>query len=457
MSRDRSRDIPRDPRRPRRSDPFVDRRSDTSSNSGDNFRVVLPTSGTQFFDQDAPENLSTDASDSEETNLNENDEKFDSEPISSTDHVPSKWLAFDVGEDDIALKKSKRSKDGVQMIEPRVGKDAKRFWISDKNKNSVVHGLLCPKIPGACEDAPPIFFSPLSAPHKPTTIGVLDGMGGAGAGPAEFELDGVSISTTEALLASRITRLAVVKSLVSETLLTRDGLKELISDRLQKTDSYVKLSEKTRIRGTMTKRLPTTLVISQIQDDATTNYTKINTWWAGDSRAFLVTPGDGLAMLTRDHVRVDDPLEQLRSDPPIENVVNRSIDFYLDEFSTTVKNPFVLLLATDGVFGYLPTPGFLELGILEALVNSRTNVAEHFADFCTSYAADDVSAAILIRGFSDDNDVTAKFSNRLKLLRERYSFLHTMTSDDANRNSEIERLWAIERPSYLRLSGVGDV
>ena len=137
--------------------------------------------------------------------------------------------------------------------------------------------------------------------------------------------------------------------------------------------------------------------------------------------------------------------------------MNVSTNFYLDEFSTSVKNSFVLLLATDGVFGYLPTPGFLELGLLEALVTSRTQVAEHFADFCTSYAADDVSAAILVRGFSDDADVRAKFSARLTTLQERYSLLRTMTSDDANWKSEIERLWAIERPSYLRLSGGGHV
>ena len=471
MPRDRPRDLPRDPRRPRRTDPRASRSPEQSSHESGNFRTNQPTSSAEIFDQMAPEIFDVMAPeniDTEEATSQNDQQQFESAPTTNrttnnrppktrNQSAPNMWVAFDVGDDDIALPKIKGIEIGSQMIEPQIGKNAKRFWFSDKPKNSVIHGLLCPKIVGSCEDAPPIFIAPLSDTHRPTTIGVLDGMGGAGAGPAELKIPGVTIATTEALLASRITRQGVMKALASETALTNVYLSKLVRDRLQETESYLKLGEKTRIRGTMTKRLPTTLVISQVRENATTNSTEITTWWAGDSRAFLVTPRDGLAMLTRDHVRVDDPLEQLRSDPPIENVVNVSTNFYLDEFSTSVKNSFVLLLATDGVFGYLPTPGFLELGLLEALVTSRTQVAEHFADFCTSYAADDVSAAILVRGFSDDADVRAKFSARLTTLQERYSLLRTMTSDDANWKSEIERLWAIERPSYLRLSGGGHV
>ena len=207
----------------------------------------------------------------------------------------------------------------------------------------------------------------------------------------------------------------------------------------------------------MIKRLPTTLVVSQIHDHSTISGTKIETWWAGDSRAFLVTPEDGLTLLTRDHVQIDDPLEQLRSDPPIENVVNMSTDFYLDENSIMVKGPFLLLLATDGVFGYLPTPGFLELGLIESLIDAQKGIAKSFANFCTTYAADDVSAVIFSRGFSDDADMRSLFSSRLDMLRKRYSLLTSMTNDDPNRNAEVERLWAIERPSYLRLSKVTHV
>jgi len=435
---------------------------------GTDYRVVLPKGKPQQFDQLAPENLDDEIVNPEENFIKNKIQNPDSyaeitraankQPrISQSQSTPNKWIAFDVGEDDIKLPPSNADKIGIEIITPRVGKNARRFWISKKTTNSVTYGLLCPKIINSCEDSPPIFVTPTSRNQGPTTIGVLDGMGGAGAGHLELQIRSEIISTTEALFASRITRLAVMKALTTETSLTSEVLKNLINDRLQKAESYLKLGEKTRIRGTMTKRLPTTLVLSKVHENTKTNSTQIVTWWAGDSRAFLITPGDGLTMLTRDHVRVGDPLEQLRSDPPIANVVNRSTEFYIDEISTAVTTPFVLLLASDGVFGYLPTPGFLELGLLESLLNSNNKFAENFADFCTFYAADDVSAAVLVRGFSGNSDIKAKFSRRLELLQDRYSSVRTMSSDDASRNSEIERLWAVERPEYLRLSGVGRV
>ena len=435
---------------------------------GIDFRVVLPKSGPQLFDQLAPENLDDEIINPEENFLKNKKQNpgshaemiraANNQPrTSQSQSTPNKWIAFDVGEDDIKLPPINADKIGIEMITPLVAKDARRFWISKKTTNSITYGLLCPKIISSCEDAPPIFVTPTSQSHGPTTVGILDGMGGAGAGRLELPIRSETISTTEALLASRITRLAVMKALTNETSLTNEVLKNLINNRLQEAESYLKLGEKTRIRGTMTKRLPTTLVLSKVHENTKANSTQIVTWWAGDSRAFLITPSDGLTMLTRDHVRVDDPLEQLRSDPPIANVVNRSTEFYLDEISTTVTTPFVLLLASDGVFGYLPTPGFLELGLLESLLNSNNKFAENFADFCTFYAADDVSAAVLVRGFSDNADIKAKFSSRLELLQDRYFSVRTMSSDDASRNSEIERLWAVERPEYLRLSGVGHV
>jgi len=167
----------------------------------------------------------------------------------------------------------------------------------------------------------------------------------------------------------------------------------------------------------------------------------------------LLTPEHGLAAITRDHVRESDQLEQLRSDPPIENVVNHSKDFYLEETIQEVSGSFVLLLATDGVFGYLPTPGFLELGLLESLSSRSPEVAHKFATFCTTYAADDVSAVILVSGFQDDRDVTDSFRVRLASLRNQYSQILTMTPDDPNWNTEVERLWSLERPTYQRLLG----
>jgi hypothetical protein len=112
-----------------------------------------------------------------------------------------------------------------------------------------------------------------------------------------------------------------------------------------------------------------------------------------------------------------------------------------------------LLLATDGVFGYLPSPGFLELGLLEALCAGSGAVAENLADFCTKYAADDVSAVMLVSGFKDAADIAYQFAGRLKILQERYSRIRSMNSNDDEWNAEVEHLWELEKPAYRRLLG----
>jgi len=368
---------------------------------------------------------------------------------------PIRWIAFDIGKDDIDLPPYRSAELGAQLVEPVTGTGGRKTWHHTSNSRLVAYGLLCPKIVGNCEDSPPVFITPSEKSAESTYLGVFDGMGGAGAGQVRFTLHNrTPISTTEALLASRICHRAAVRQVTRLETIRRDDLKQAIVSLLRKATSLTSLSEGSRIRGTLTKRLPTTLVVSQVQSNPDRKMSRITTWWAGDSRAFLLTPEHGLAAITRDHVRESDQLEQLRSDPPIENVVNQSTDFYLEETIQEVSGPFVLLLATDGVFGYLPTPGFLELGLLDALSNRSQEVSNKFATFCTAYAADDVSAVMVVSGFQDDRDIADRFRIRLATLRNQYSQILTMTSDDPNWNVEVERLWGLERPTYQRLLGV---
>jgi len=70
------------------------------------------------------------------------------------------------------------------------------------------------------------------------------------------------------------------------------------------------------------------------------------------------------------------------------------------------------------------------------------------------YAAYDVSAVMVVSGFQDDRDVTDRFRIRLATLRNQYSQILTMNPEDPNWNTEVERLWGLERPTYQRLLGV---
>ena len=375
-------------------------------------------------------------------------------PPKSRSAAKNALTIWGTGSDDIDLPLSEEEKTS-RVENPTEHPAGRRTWRQQVRQDLVAYGLLIPKVSGKCEDAPPLLIHRSGDAHSPLVFAVLDGMGGAGAGPVAFQIRSSDrgIETTEALLASRIARRGILKTPYGDPdLVFSKNLKVKVQELLTTAVSFLRLGEKSRLRGTITKRLPTTLVATRVSSDSSSGESTITTWWAGDSRCFVVTPTTGLVALTSDHVRIHDPLEQLRSDPPIENVVNCSTDFYLEQFDYRVREPFVLLLATDGVFGYLPTPGYLEFGLLEGLM-AGDDFTEQFSRFCSRFAADDVSAAVLVSGFTSKDELVRGFEDRLRLLRERYSHLETLLEAGSDVHEEANRLWEVERSHYLSLRG----
>jgi serine/threonine protein phosphatase PrpC len=384
-------------------------------------------------------------------------------PDELTSHELSSFASFDNGVDDIPIERIfKPASQKVDSIAPLEASNGCKTWFRQIDSSTEIHGLLTPKIVGVCEDAPPLGISAQSESQKSVYLSVMDGMGGAGAGQVHVGLPSAKFSTTEALIASRSVRDTVLKQVVDKQLFSPDRpvktiakeLKKCITDDLELIDTACKISSSSKIRGTMTKRLPTTLLVTKVElNEDDPRLKKIKLWWAGDSRAFLIQPNAGLAALTRDHVLPTDALEQLRSDPPIQNTISRSVPFSIQHDAFGVPGPYLLLLASDGVFGYLPTPGMLELGILEALVQPAKDFALNLMNFCGMYAADDVSAAIMTYNIFDNDEVLAGFSKRLEILRERYKLIRELDTSSEQYSAEVERLWSLERPQYERLIG----
>ncbi len=92
--------------------------------------------------------------------------------------------------------------------------------------------------------------------------------------------------------------------------------------------------------------------------------------WAGDSRGYVLTPA-GLRQCTADHLYGSpDPMENLYRDARLGNLVSADGNFTLDTFGLTLPKPCIVLTATDGAFGYLPTPMEFELLLLATLRRS---------------------------------------------------------------------------------------
>ena len=98
-------------------------------------------------------------------------------------------------------------------------------------------------------------------------------------------------------------------------------------------------------------------------------------FWAGDSRAYVVT-ADGVAQLTTDDLRdPGDALANLRRDSVVSNAMSADTDFHVSYRRVSCDAPFLLVGATDGCFGYVPTPMHFEHLLLRALAGARSTQA----------------------------------------------------------------------------------
>ncbi|MCE5342179.1 MAG: hypothetical protein LLF96_01135 [Eubacteriales bacterium] len=121
----------------------------------------------------------------------------------------------------------------------------------------------------------------------------------------------------------------------------------------------------------LNRPLPTTLCTALIDARDTGSLSAVF-FWAGDSRGYVLSP-TGLRQCTADHLsgRLD-AMENLYQDARLSNLVSADGNFTLDCFGLTLPKPCVVLTATDGAFGYLPTPMEFELLLLQTLRKSAS-------------------------------------------------------------------------------------
>jgi hypothetical protein len=166
-----------------------------------------------------------------------------------------------------------------------------------------------------------------------------------------------------------------------------------------------------------------------------------------------MTPQSGLQQITKDDVDLADPLEQLRQDPPMNNVVSASVNFSIREHHVELSGPCLVIAATDGVCGYVRSPGEVELIVLRALKTAhfeKKPFSETLFDSFTQLANDDASCVITSIGFEDLSSVNKAFENRLRLVEDRYSKLQVQ-NDDIDLSVKIDEIWSQEKTDYCAL------
>jgi hypothetical protein len=184
--------------------------------------------------------------------------------------------------------------------------------------------------------------------------------------------------------------------------------------------------------------------------------------WAGDSRVYLLRPGSGAAQLTTDDIRDQgDAMANLRQDSVISNAMSADTPFVVNHRKVELTAPFMIIAATDGCFGYVPSPMHFEWLLLSTLRQSPD--PDSWSDLLQAQiiaiGGDDASMAVLGIG-AGHQGFQELFAGRTATLQKRWvaplDELEAEVTALERQLDELRRqqtryaaeLWAAYRPGY---------
>ena len=174
--------------------------------------------------------------------------------------------------------------------------------------------------------------------------------------------------------------------------------------------------ETSRIVGSMQRKLPTTLCAATVKQN------KLNFWWAGDSRGYVLE-ADGLKQLTKDDLRGNtDAFESLYRDAPLSNLLSADQRGRIRMRSVALAEPTVVIAATDGVYSSLPSPMEVEMLLLDTLKTAR-NMKEWERRLNKSIAMnaqDDATLLLLPVGFEHFEQLKTTLLPRREKLQKQF-------------------------------------
>lgn len=252
-------------------------------------------------------------------------------------------------------------------------------------------------------------------------VSVFDGCGGLGARKYE-----VFQGHTGAYIASRSVSGAIHDWYHENSEKKWENAESLVCSINEYIHKVYKICEsygvdKARIKGSMVRKFPTTLALAYAQTDKDEQGIRIHILWAGDSRVYLLDE-KGLAQLTKDDTDVEDALENLTSDGVLHNVLSSDGNYTINLKTISLTSPALIFAATDGCFGYIPSPMEFEYVILKSLVENNTPVAfeTELRDVLSEYAGDDLTLGIMSFYYETFQNTRIQMAKRLKYLEKKY-------------------------------------
>lgn len=232
--------------------------------------------------------------------------------------------------------------------------------------------------------------------------------------------------------------------------LSGNSIKKICTDLRERLTKELKTlengAETSMIKGSLaTKSFPTTASMTLFKSENSRLYTAFI--WAGDSRGFILTP-KGLSQITKDDIdEGEDAFTNLSSDGRLTNVIASDGGFNLNSRIMNCPHESIIITATDGCFGYFPTPMEFEYMLIDTLLNSRS-IAEWKQNLHKAYsqvAGDDFTMGAVVCGFNTFRNLKKAFFERKEYLYKNY----IVRMQDAT-EEEKRRMWEMYKRDYYR-------
>ncbi len=301
--------------------------------------------------------------------------------------------------------------------------------------------LFCAQLPviaGAGEDS----FLGLRQDQS-ALVAVFDGCGGLGAAKYPGFQD-----HTGAYMASRLACGAV------HDWYRAHGEDEWKTPRqlLESLDSFIRKglefggtygNSRLRIRGSMVRDFPSTIALALARQEG--GVVAVYLVWAGDSRVYLLNDR-GLSQLTTDDSEVTDAFENLTSDGELTNLLSSDGKYSLHCKRLKLGGPALIFAATDGCFGYIPSPMEFEYTICKAIVDAGTvkDLQEGLRQEFRKTAGDDFALCGMSLGYGDYEAIRKMAGLRAEALEN--GCLRLLKQD----RTAAEDLWQDYRRNYER-------
>lgn len=326
----------------------------------------------------------------------------------------------------------------------------------------VSFGFNLHKIPGQGEDADPV----VRHGRELGLVAVFDGMGGAGG--TVYETPGGP--RTGAYLASRVAREVVEQRMVAlldpewnlDGAAAAQDLQRSVRSALQERLAELN-APASGLRSRLLRALPTTMALAALQrHEPSGDRWTCHLLWAGDSRVYVFEPESGARQLTVDDIRDHgDAMANLREDSVVSNAMSADTAFTVHHRQVELTAPFLMIAATDGCFGYLPSPMHFEHLVLAALRDAPdTDTWSTAVQAAVSAVTGDDAAMAALGVGADQDGFRTLFAPRTAELESRWiaplDDLDTELREQERKLAELRaarrerqaQLWAAYKPDY---------